>query len=150
MSVNFASSVEASKGKDRLEDTAIDSGSRSGNAEKEEEGKTSKFELNVMKVDEFGRQLREGLSDSDSDAGHPSTEEAVGHQSQDGQVTFVVRMLKGTRISALTFFEESAIGEHLAGTFTMNLTGMLLQGAIRINMIWKSVIVEKNQRLMET
>lgn len=55
-------------------------------------------------------------------AGHPSTEEAVGHQSQDGQVTFVVRMLKGTGISALTFFEESAIGEHLAGTFTMNLT----------------------------
>lgn len=67
MSVNFASSMEASKGKDRLEDTAIDSGSRSGNAEKKDEGKTSKFELNVMKVDEFGRQLREGLPDSDSD-----------------------------------------------------------------------------------
>jgi len=83
-------------------------------------------------------------------AGHPGIEEAVGHQSQDVQVTFVVRMLKGRRISALTFFEESAIGEHLAGTFTMNLTCMQLQGALRINMIWKSVMVEKNQRLMET
>jgi len=67
MSANIASSIEAFKGKDRLEDTAIDSGSKSGNAEKEDGGKTSKFEPNVMKVDEFGRQLREGLSDSDSD-----------------------------------------------------------------------------------
>ncbi|ESW10363.1 hypothetical protein PHAVU_009G202700 [Phaseolus vulgaris] len=67
MSVNFASSIEAFKGKDRLEDTAIDSDIKSGNVEKEDEGKTSKFEPNVMKVDEFGRQLREGLSDSDSD-----------------------------------------------------------------------------------
>jgi len=55
-------------------------------------------------------------------AGHPGIEEAVGLQSQDVQATFVVRILKGTRISVWTFFEESAIEEHLAGTFTMNLT----------------------------
>ncbi|CAJ1975401.1 unnamed protein product [Sphenostylis stenocarpa] len=70
VSVNFSASVEAIKGKDRLDDTGIDSGSKSGYAEKEDEGKTSKFEPNVIKVDEFGRHLREVRSDSDSDDSH--------------------------------------------------------------------------------
>ncbi|RDX82474.1 Zinc finger CCCH domain-containing protein 55, partial [Mucuna pruriens] len=67
VSVNFAASIEAFKGKGGLEGNDIDSGSKSDNAEKEDEGKTSKFELNVLKVDEFGRHLREGVTDSDSD-----------------------------------------------------------------------------------
>ncbi|TKY73292.1 Zinc finger CCCH domain-containing protein 55 [Spatholobus suberectus] len=67
VSVNFTASVEAFKGKDGLEGTGIDSGSKIGNAVKEDEGKASKFEPNVLKVDEFGRHLREGLTDSDSD-----------------------------------------------------------------------------------
>lgn len=66
VSVNFAASVEAFCGKDGLEGTAIGSGSKCGDAEKEE-GKTSKIEPNVPKVDEFGRHIREGLVDSDSD-----------------------------------------------------------------------------------
>ncbi|KAL3024825.1 hypothetical protein AAZX31_04G147000 [Glycine max] len=64
---NLKNQVSALKGKDGLESTGIDSGSKSGNAEKEDEGKTSKLEPNFLKVDEFGRHLKEGLTDSDSD-----------------------------------------------------------------------------------
>ncbi|KAK7411325.1 hypothetical protein VNO78_02758 [Psophocarpus tetragonolobus] len=67
VSVNCAPSVEVLKDKDELEGNGIDCGSKSGNAEKENEGKTSKFESNVLQVDEFGRHLREGVTDSDSD-----------------------------------------------------------------------------------
>lgn len=66
VSVNFVASVEAFNGKDGLEGTDIGSGSKCGDAKKKE-GKASTFELNVPKVDEFGRHLREGLTDSDSD-----------------------------------------------------------------------------------
>lgn len=67
VSVNFAASIEAFKSKDALEGAGIDCGSKSVNAGKQDEGKTSKVEPNVLKVDEFGRHLREGLTDSDSD-----------------------------------------------------------------------------------
>lgn len=67
---NLKNQVSALKGKDGLESTGIDSSSKSGNTEKEDEGKTSKLEPNVLKVDEFGRHLKEGLTDSDSDNSH--------------------------------------------------------------------------------
>ncbi|XP_061351967.1 uncharacterized protein LOC133296938 [Gastrolobium bilobum] len=67
LSVNVASSLEAFQGKDGLGGTGIDNVSKSGNAEQENERKTSKFEPNVLKVDEFGRHPREGPTDSDSD-----------------------------------------------------------------------------------
>ncbi|KAL3016117.1 hypothetical protein AAZX31_06G194900 [Glycine max] len=67
---NLENQVSALKGKDGLESTGIDSSSKSGNTEKEDEGKTSKLEPNVLKVDEFGRHLKEGLTDSDSDNSH--------------------------------------------------------------------------------
>ncbi|KAI9117291.1 hypothetical protein K1719_011457 [Acacia pycnantha] len=65
-SVNFAASVEPSKGKDVLSSAGIDSSSKSGNAEQGNK-KTSKFELNPLKVDKFGRVAREDPTDSDSD-----------------------------------------------------------------------------------
>ncbi|XP_027359624.1 uncharacterized protein LOC113868341 isoform X2 [Abrus precatorius] len=67
VSVNFAALVESFHGKDGLEGTGIDCGNKSTNGELENEGKTSKHEPNVLKVDEFGRHLRECLTDSDSD-----------------------------------------------------------------------------------
>ncbi|KAL2340657.1 hypothetical protein Fmac_008597 [Flemingia macrophylla] len=70
VSVNFAASVEAFKSKDGLEGTGIDCGSKSVNAGKQDDGKTSKVKPNVLKVDEFGRHLREGLTDSDTDDSH--------------------------------------------------------------------------------
>ncbi|CAJ2648590.1 unnamed protein product [Trifolium pratense] len=65
--VNFASSVEAFQGKDGFGDTGFDIDSKSGTAEQEHEKETSKFEPTGLKVDEFGRNIREGATDSDSD-----------------------------------------------------------------------------------
>ncbi|XP_054821235.1 uncharacterized protein LOC129320085 [Prosopis cineraria] len=64
--VNFAASIEASKGKDVLSSAGIDCSSKSLNAEQGDK-KTSRFELNPLKVDEFGRFVREDPTDSDSD-----------------------------------------------------------------------------------
>ncbi|KAK7281800.1 hypothetical protein RIF29_10083 [Crotalaria pallida] len=66
VAVNFATSVEAFHGKDELRGTGIDSGSKWG-TEQEDERKASKLEPNILKVDEFGRQPREGPAHSDSD-----------------------------------------------------------------------------------
>ncbi|KAK7304230.1 hypothetical protein RJT34_15361 [Clitoria ternatea] len=70
VAITFAASAEAFQGKDGLAGTGIDSDCKSGNVEQEDEGKASKFEPNVLKVDEFGRHLKEGLTDSDSDDSH--------------------------------------------------------------------------------
>lgn len=71
VSVNFSSPIEAFQRKDGLGGSA----SKSGNAEQGDERKTSKLETTVLKVDEFGRHLRDGATDSDSD-------ESRGHQSR--------------------------------------------------------------------
>ncbi|XP_028753760.1 uncharacterized protein LOC114713312 isoform X2 [Neltuma alba] len=65
-SVNFAASIEPSKGRDVLSSAGINTSSKSGNAEQGDK-KTSKLELNPLKVDEFGRVAREDPTDSDSD-----------------------------------------------------------------------------------
>ncbi|CAK8532207.1 unnamed protein product [Lathyrus sativus] len=70
VSVNFSSSVEALQGEDRLGDTGFDIDSKSGTAEQKREKETSKFEPTVLKVDEFGRHIRDGASGSDSDESH--------------------------------------------------------------------------------
>ncbi|XP_058763512.1 uncharacterized protein LOC131636951 isoform X1 [Vicia villosa] len=67
VSVNFASSVEALQVEDRLGDTGFDIDSKSGTAEQKREKETSKFEPTVLKVDEFGRHIRDDASDSGSD-----------------------------------------------------------------------------------
>lgn len=67
VSVNFTSSTEAFQGKDGSGGTGVNNDVKSSNAEQEDERKTSKFEPTVLKVDEFGRHLREGATDSDSD-----------------------------------------------------------------------------------
>lgn len=64
---NVDTSVEASKGKGVLSSASIDHGSRIGNAQQEDEKRTSKFELNPLKVDKFGRLAKGGPTDSDSD-----------------------------------------------------------------------------------
>lgn len=68
VSVNFSSSIEALQGEDRLGDTGfhIDS-SKSVTTEQNCEKETSKFEPTVLKVDEIGRHIKEGASDSGSD-----------------------------------------------------------------------------------
>ncbi|KAI5445352.1 hypothetical protein KIW84_013545 [Lathyrus oleraceus] len=68
VSVNFSSSIEALQGEDRLGDNGLDiDSSKSGPAEQNCEKETSKFEPTVLKVDEFGRHIKEGASDSGSD-----------------------------------------------------------------------------------
>jgi hypothetical protein len=67
VSVNFDSPVEAFQGKDGLGDTSFDIDSKSGTAEQKREKETTKFEPTVLKVDEFGRHIKEGSADSDSD-----------------------------------------------------------------------------------
>ena len=66
--VSVAASIEAFEGKDELGGTCIDSGSKSGNAEQEDERKASKFEQNILKVDKFGRHPKEAPTDSDSES----------------------------------------------------------------------------------
>jgi hypothetical protein len=47
--------------------TGFNIDSKSGTAEQEHEKETSKFEPTGLKVDEFGRHIKEGATDSDSD-----------------------------------------------------------------------------------
>lgn len=65
--LNLSASIEVSKEKDSLSRADIGSGGKSRHAEQKDEKKTSKFELNPLKVDRFGRLAREGPTDSDSD-----------------------------------------------------------------------------------
>ncbi|KAL1337971.1 hypothetical protein HN51_032646 [Arachis hypogaea] len=59
--VSVAASYETIAVKDKL-------GSKSNNAEPEDERKSSKFEKNILKVDKFGRHPKEAPTDSDSES----------------------------------------------------------------------------------
>ncbi|KAF7806275.1 Zinc finger CCCH domain-containing protein 55 isoform A [Senna tora] len=65
--VKFDAFVETPKGEDGIKSGDIGCTSKSGNAEQEDDKRTSECELNPLKVDKFGRLAREGPTDSDSD-----------------------------------------------------------------------------------
>ncbi|KAI4335891.1 hypothetical protein L6164_014489 [Bauhinia variegata] len=70
VSVNFSVSVEALQGKDGLSRAGTESGGKGYSVQQEDGKETSKFESTPFKVDEFGRFVREGAADSDSDDSH--------------------------------------------------------------------------------